>query len=59
MFDVTVIGPAVIDILASPVDLDAIAAGSRDLDRIRMSFGGELYGRKRNTDRQCTCAGGS
>ena len=41
MFDVTVIGPAVIDILASPVDLDAIAAGSRDLDRIRMSFGGD------------------
>lgn len=41
MFDVTVIGPAVIDILASPVDLDAIASGVRELDRIRMSFGGD------------------
>lgn len=41
MYDVTIIGPALIDVLASPVDLTAPVGKSRDLDRIRMSFGGD------------------
>ena len=41
MYDVTVIGPAVIDILAAPFDPDALAKGKRDVDQIRMSFGGD------------------
>ena len=41
MYDVTVIGPSVIDILAAPFDPDALAKGKRDVDQIRMSFGGD------------------
>lgn len=41
MYDVTVIGPSVIDILAAPFDPDAVAKGKRDVDQIRMSFGGD------------------
>lgn len=41
MYDVTVIGPAIIDVLASPVDLQAPVGKTRDLERIRMSFGGD------------------
>ena len=41
MYDVTVIGPAVIDILASPFDLEAVGEGNGDLEEIRMSFGGD------------------
>ena len=39
--DVTVIGAGVIDILASPVDLALPVGASRNLDEIRMSFGGD------------------
>ena len=41
MYDVTVIGPSVIDILAAPFDPEALARGKRDMDQIRMSFGGD------------------
>ena len=41
MYDVTVIGPSVIDILAAPFDPKALAKGKRDVDQIRMSFGGD------------------
>ncbi len=41
MYDVTVIGPSVIDILAAPFDPEALAKGKRDVDQIRMSFGGD------------------
>lgn len=41
MYDVTVIGPAVIDILAASVGSDLFSGGGRYLDRIRMSFGGD------------------
>ena len=41
MYDVTVIGPSVIDILAAPFDPDALAKGKRDVAQIRMSFGGD------------------
>lgn len=41
MYDVTVIGPAVIDVLAAPFDPEGFAAGSRDMEKIRMSFGGD------------------
>ena len=41
MYDVTVIGPSVIDILAAPFDPDALARGKRDVDQIRMSYGGD------------------
>ena len=41
MYDVTVIGPSVIDILAAPFDPDALEKGKRDVDQIRMSFGGD------------------
>lgn len=41
MYDVTVIGPSVIDILAAPFDAEALARGKRDMDQIRMSFGGD------------------
>lgn len=41
MYDVTVIGPSVIDILAAPFDPDALGRGKRDVDQIRMSFGGD------------------
>lgn len=41
MYDVTVIGPALIDVLAAPFSMEAMARDSRYLDRIRMSFGGD------------------
>ena len=41
MYDVTVIGPAVMDILADPFDLEALQQGKRDIDQIKMSFGGD------------------
>ena len=41
MYDVTVIGPSVIDILAAPFEPDVLAKGKRDIDQIRMSFGGD------------------
>lgn len=41
MYDVTVIGPGVIDVLASPFDQEVFTRDSRYLDRIRMSFGGD------------------
>ena len=41
MYDVTVIGPAVIDILASPAGPDLFSGDKRYLDKIRMSFGGD------------------
>ena len=41
MYDITVIGPAVIDILASPVGPDPFAGDVKYLDKIRLSFGGD------------------
>lgn len=41
MYDVTIIGPAVIDILAAPFSVDAFLRGERDVEQIRMSFGGD------------------
>ena len=41
MYDVTVIGPGVMDVLASPFDQEVFARDSRYLDHIRMSFGGD------------------
>lgn len=41
MYDVTVIGPALIDVLAAPFSMEAMERDSRYLDRIRMSFGGD------------------
>ncbi len=41
MYDVTVIGPALVDILASPFDREALEKDSRYLDVIRMSYGGD------------------
>lgn len=40
MYDVTVIGPAIIDVLAQPVDRRVFETGSQPADAIRMSFGG-------------------
>lgn len=41
MYDVTVIGPALIDVLAAPFSMEAMERDSRYLDQIRMSFGGD------------------
>ena len=41
MCDVTVIGPGVMDVLASPFDQEVFERDSRYLDHIRMSFGGD------------------
>ena len=41
MYDITVIGPALIDVLAAPFSMEAMARDSRYLDQIRMSFGGD------------------
>ena len=41
MYDITVIGPAVIDILASPVGPGMFEGDARYLDKIRLSFGGD------------------
>ena len=41
MYDVTVIGPALIDVLAYPFEMEEFARDSRYLDQIRMSFGGD------------------
>ncbi len=41
MYDVTVIGPAIIDILAGPVNNNIFTLGSLPMDTIRMSFGGD------------------
>lgn len=40
-YDITVIGAAIIDILASPVNEDVFSAGSIPMDTIKMSFGGD------------------
>jgi len=40
-YDITVIGAAIIDILASPVNETVFSAGSIPMDTIRMSFGGD------------------
>ncbi len=41
MYDITVIGPALIDVLAAPFSMEAMERDSRYLDQIRMSFGGD------------------
>ena len=40
-YDITVIGAAIIDILASPVNEDVFSAGSIPMETIKMSFGGD------------------
>lgn len=40
-YDITVVGAAIIDILASPVNENVFATGSIPLDTIQMSFGGD------------------
>ncbi len=40
-YDITVIGAAIIDILASPVNEDVFSAGSIPMENIKMSFGGD------------------
>ncbi len=40
-YDITVIGAAIIDILASPVNEAVFSAGSIPMDTIKMSFGGD------------------
>ena len=40
-FDITVIGAAIIDILASPVNASVFSAGSVPMETIKMSFGGD------------------
>ena len=41
MYDVTVIGAAIIDILAAPADPEIFAVNSMPADEIRLSFGGD------------------
>ena len=41
VYDITVIGAAIIDILASPVDENVFTAGTLPMDTIKMSFGGD------------------
>lgn len=40
-YDITVIGAAIIDILASPVNMNVFSSGSIPMDTIQMSFGGD------------------
>ena len=40
-YDITVIGAAIIDILASPVTETVFSSGSVPMETIRMSFGGD------------------
>ena len=40
-FDITVIGAAIIDILASPVNASVFSTGSVPMETIKMSFGGD------------------
>ena len=40
-YDITVIGAAIIDILASPVNKDVFSSGSIPMETIQMSFGGD------------------
>ena len=40
-YDITVIGAAIIDVLASPVTEDVFSAGSIPMETIQMSFGGD------------------
>lgn len=40
-YDITVIGAAIIDILASPVNEDVFSKGSIPMENIKMSFGGD------------------
>ena len=40
-YDITVIGAAIIDILASPVNADVFSSGSLPMESIKMSFGGD------------------
>ena len=39
--DITVIGAAIVDVLAGPVDESTISSGSQPMKTIRMSFGGD------------------
>ena len=41
MYDITIIGGAVVDILAAPVDEKIFSVGSLPMDTIKMSFGGD------------------
>lgn len=41
MYDITIIGAAIIDILAAPVNETIFSAGSCPMDTIQMSFGGD------------------
>ena len=39
--DITVIGAAIVDVLAGPVAESSISSGSQPMTTIRMSFGGD------------------
>ena len=41
MYDVTIIGAAIIDVLAAPVNENVFSIGSQPMDTIEMSFGGD------------------
>lgn len=41
MYDISIIGAAIIDILAAPVNETVFSAGSCPMDTIQMSFGGD------------------
>ena len=41
--NVTIIGPAIVDILAGPIDKTLFTLGSIPMDEIKMSFGGNAY----------------
>ena len=41
MYDISIIGAAIIDILAAPVSETVFSTGSCPMDTIQMSFGGD------------------
>lgn len=43
MFDVTVIGPAIIDIMAGPIGERIFAVGTMPMEDIQLSYGGNAY----------------
>lgn len=40
---ITVIGPAIIDVLAGPINESLFKAGTMPMDNIKLSFGGNAY----------------
>ena len=49
---ITVIGPAIIDVLAGPINENLFKAGTMPMDNIKLSFGGNAYNEANDYSRE-------